>query len=97
MIYSANFYGGNHYAMGYAVSEGPLGTFVKSKENPILQGNGPVTGTGHGMCTTLPSGKTVCVYHGRTAKTGHARMVFIDELQMTRKDGIKIKGPTLKE
>ena len=97
MIYSANFFGGSHYAMGYAVSEYPLGPYTKSSDNPVLQGNGIVTGTGHGMCTTLPSGKTVCVYHGRTAKTGHARMVFIDEMQMTRKGGIKIKGPTLKE
>ena len=97
MIYSANFYGGKHYAMGYAVSDGPLGPFVKSKENPVLQGNGTVTGTGHGMCASLPGGKEVCVYHGRTVNTGNERVVFIDEMQITRQGKIIINGPTLKE
>ena len=97
MIYSANFFGGSHYAMGYAVSDNPLGPFVKSKDNPVLQGNGIVTGTGHGMCTSLPGGKKVCVYHGRTEKTGHVRMVFIDEMHITKQGKLKINGPTLKE
>ena len=34
-----------------------------------------------------------CVYHGRTAKTGEERVVFIDRMQV--KNGkIKVLGPT---
>lgn len=95
MIYSANFFGGSHYAMGCAVADSPLGTFVKYPDNPVLEGNGKVTGTGHGMCATLPSGKMVCVYHGRTAATGDARVVFIDRMHFSRKGDLVIDGPTL--
>lgn len=40
-----------NYAVGYATSKSPLGPFVKSKYNPVLEKNiekgGIVTGTGH--------------------------------------------------
>ena len=35
-MYSANFYASEDYALGYAVSESPMGPFVKSETNPIL-------------------------------------------------------------
>ncbi len=95
MIYSANFYAGSHYAMGCAVSDSPLGPFVKSPLNPIMQGDGKVTGTGHGMFATLPSGQMVCVYHGRTAETGEARVVFIDKMHFSKAGDLVIDGPTL--
>lgn len=65
MMYSANFFGGANYAVGYATSENPLGPFVKSPDNPVLQKNvnegGGVTGTGHNMVLTLPEGQMLCV------------------------------------
>ncbi len=39
MMYSANFFGGEHYAVGYAVSDDPLGPFVKAANNPVLEKN----------------------------------------------------------
>lgn len=96
MIYSANYFGGSHYAMGCAVASSPLGPFIKCPNNPVLEGNGKVTGTGHGMFATLPSGKIVCVYHGRTAATGNARVVFIDKMHFSPEGDLVIDGPTLK-
>ncbi|HEX2536220.1 MAG TPA: glycoside hydrolase family 43 protein, partial [Chitinophagaceae bacterium] len=50
IMYSANHFGGEHYAIGYATGPTPLGPFTKAANNPVLQKNtdrgGPVTGTG---------------------------------------------------
>ena len=98
IMYSANHFGGQHYAIGYATSASPLGPFKKSADNPILAKNidkgGVVTGTGHNSIAYSPDGKEMfCVYHGRTAKTGDERVVFIDRMQV--KNGrIIISGPT---
>jgi len=98
IMYSANYFGGQHYAVGYATSSSPLGPFKKAANNPVLQKNttqgGVVTGTGHNSITYSPDGKEMfCVYHGRTTKTGDERVVFIDRMEV--KDGkIIVHGPT---
>lgn len=98
MMYSANYFGGKNYAVGYATSKSPLGPFKKAANNPVLQKNtakgGIVTGTGHNSITWSPDGKTMlCVYHGRTSKTGDERVVFIDRMKVS--NGIlTVNGPT---
>jgi beta-xylosidase len=98
IMYSANHFGGRYYAVGYATSASPLGPFKKAANNPVLQKNtdkgGLVTGTGHNSITYSPdSTEMFCVYHGRTAKTGEERVVFIDRMQV--KNGkITVFGPT---
>lgn len=98
MMYSANHFGGEYYAIGYATAGNALGPFKKAANNPVLQKNtdkgGTVSGTGHNSITYSPDGKEMfCVYHGRTAKTGEERVVFIDRIQV--KEGkITIDGPT---
>ncbi len=98
LMYSANYFGGKNYAVGYATAKSPLGPFTKAANNPVLQKNtetgGIVTGTGHNSITYAPDGKTMlCVYHGRTSKTGDERVVFIDKMQV--KDGVlTVDGPT---
>jgi beta-xylosidase len=98
IMYSANHFGGQHYAIGYATGASPLGPFKKADNNPILQRNtgkgGVVTGTGHNSIAWSPDGKEMfCVYHGRTARTGDNRVVFIDRMRV--KDGkITVFGPT---
>lgn len=99
MMYSANFFGGKNYAVGYATSKHPLGPFTKAANNPVLEKNtasgGIVTGTGHNSVTWSPDGKTMlCVYHGRTNKTGDERVVFIDEMYITKDGQLKVNGPT---
>ncbi|WP_461100380.1 glycoside hydrolase family 43 protein [Spirosoma koreense] len=98
IMYSANHFGGQYYAIGYATARSPLGPYQKAANNPVLQKNtdrgGSVSGTGHNSVTYSPDGREMfCVYHGRTAKTGDERVVFIDRMQVD-KGRIKILGPT---
>ncbi len=98
MMYSANFFGGANYAVGYATSKNPLGPFEKAANNPVLQKNveqgGKVTGTGHCMALTLPGGQMLCVYHGRTQDTGKQRVVFMDKMEITPEGQLVVHGPT---
>jgi beta-xylosidase len=98
IMYSANHFAGQNYAVGYATASSPLGPFKKAANNPVLQKNtakgGTVTGTGHNSITYSPDGKEMfCVYHGRTTATGDERVVFIDRMKA---DGTKLSvfGPT---
>jgi len=100
MMYSANYFGGKNYAVGYATSQSPLGPFKKADNNPILQKNveqgGIVTGTGHNSVTTSSDGKKMlCVYHGRTSRTGNNRVVFIDEMEVLSDGKLIVHGPTV--
>lgn len=102
MMYSANFFGGEHYAVGYAVSDNPLGPFVKADNNPILEKNiekgGDVTGTGHNMLFKLKgSDKVFSAFHGRTKSTGEERVVFIDEVTIDENGILSIDGPSTGE
>lgn len=99
MMYSANYFGGKNYAVGYATSKTPLGPFVKASNNPVLQKNvekgGTVTGTGHNSITYSPDGKEMfCVYHGRTTPTGDQRVVFIDRMKILKNGRLVVEGPT---
>lgn len=99
MMYSANYFGGKNYAVGYATSKQPLGPFVKSANNPVLEKNvekgGIVTGTGHNSVTYSKDGKQMyCVYHGRTQKTGEERVVFIDKMGVDEEGRLYVEGPT---
>lgn len=98
IMYSANHFGGEHYAVGYATGNSPLGPFKKAEENPILHKNthkgGIVSGTGHNSIVYAPDGKEMfCVYHGRTIATGSERVVFIDRMKVEN-GKITVYGPT---
>lgn len=102
MMYSANFFGGQHYAVGYATTNNPLGPFKKAENNPVLQKNtdhgGIVTGTGHNSVVWTKDKKEMyCIYHGRTAKTGNARVVFIDKMTINKNGLLEVKGPTTQQ
>jgi beta-xylosidase len=102
MMYSANYFGGQNYAVGYATSKNPLGPFFKAASNPVLQKNveqgGIVTGTGHNSITWSPDGKEMlCVYHGRTSATGENRVVFIDHMKVLDDGTLVVYGPTSKD
>jgi len=99
IMYSANYYAGENYAVGYATSNAPLGPFIKFNNNPILEKNfdkgGDVTGTGHNSVLFMDGTKKMyCVYHGRTTKTGNERVVFIDEMKILEDGTLKVLGPT---
>ncbi len=101
IMYSANYFGGKNYAVGYATSKSSLGPFKKSDNNPVLAKNvdkgGIVTGTGHNSITWSPDGKEMfCVYHGRTTATGDDRVVFLDRMKILKDGRLLVEGPTTK-
>ncbi|HUR10095.1 MAG TPA: glycoside hydrolase family 43 protein [Flavitalea sp.] len=98
MMYSANHFGGENYAVGYATASQPLGPFVKAANNPVLQKNtrsgGDVTGTGHNsILFSADSSRMYCVYHGRTKSTGDERVVFIDKMEVLKNGKLVVNGP----
>ncbi|MDX1545268.1 MAG: family 43 glycosylhydrolase [Christiangramia sp.] len=98
MMYSANNFAGENYAIGYATASSPLGPFQKSDHNPVLQKEGAVTGTGHNSVIADPDGRGwICVYHGRTEKTGPKRLVFMDKMDIDENGILNVEGPTLTE
>ncbi|MBD1420719.1 glycoside hydrolase family 43 protein [Sphingobacterium chuzhouense] len=101
MMYSANHFAGENYAVGYATADQPLGPYTKATNNPVLEKNthkgGLVSGTGHNSVLITKDGKMWCVYHGRTDRTGQQRMVFIDEMKILDDGTLEVQGPTHKE
>lgn len=98
IMYSANFYGGGNYAVGYATSKSPLGPFEKAANNPVLQENasrgGRVLGTGHNMVLKMADGNYYTVYHGRMTDNPGERVVFIDRLEISPEGILTVAGPT---
>ncbi|MNV24941.1 Arabinoxylan arabinofuranohydrolase precursor [compost metagenome] len=94
MMYSANYFAGANYAVGYATATAPLGSYQKSASNPIIEKNtnrgGVVSGTGHNSLFQDKEGKIRCVYHGRTLKTGDQRIVFISDVFFDEKGQLNI-------
>lgn len=80
LTYTANDYRSQDYAVGYAVSDSPMGPFVKYDGNPILKKDGVIFGPGHHSFTTSPDGKSLLiVYHiHHDAKEVHPRLTCVD-------------------
>ena len=98
LTYSANDYRSIDYAIGYAVSDSPLGPFVKYEGNPILHRTEDVNGVGHHSFTYSKDGsQMICVYHRHNSLTTvHPRTTCIDRAWFDG-DVLKISGPTTKE
>lgn len=101
LMYSANHFAGENYAVGYATSKNPLGPFIKANNNPILEKNthkgGVVSGTGHNMVLKTKNGETYTVYHARTTKTGKNRVVFMDKIDISPTGELSVLGPSVKQ
>lgn len=100
LSYSANDYQSPYYAIGYAVSDSPLGPYRKAAENPILKRNEHFNGTGHHSFTVSEDGKHwICVYHVHHSLNDiHPRMVCIDRAEFVLDErgesALRIYGPT---
>jgi len=98
ITYSANFFGGDWYAVGYATADAPLGPYTKAANNPILERNtnkgGIVRGVGHGNVFFSPDrSEMYYVYHARTE--GHDRKLFIDRMFVDAKGVLTVDGPSV--
>lgn len=85
MIYSANHYQNQDYAVGYATASSPFGPWIKSAGNPILrrpQAN--LVGTGHGAPFIDADGKLRYVFHAHsTTSTVQPRKLYITDMAIT--------------
>ncbi len=63
LSYSANHTRCEDYAVGYAVSNSPLGPFEKCKDNPVLKKTEKVVGVGHHSFFKGKNGDGYIVYH----------------------------------
>lgn len=100
LTYSCNHTRSQDYAVGYAVSDKPLGPFVKYKGNPILHKTETVFGVGHHSFSLAADGKTLlCAYHSHESKEqAFPRKVCIDLAEFVRKEGeddiLVVHGPS---
>lgn len=96
LFYSGNFFASPEYSVGYAVSDSPLGPFIKAQENPILSRTEYVSGPGHNSVIKTPDGKEYfIVYHTQMKKEGtHLRQLAIDRLIFTPDGKVKVIGPS---
>ena len=101
LTYSANHTRSEDYAVGYAISDSPMGPFKKVSYNPILKKNDAFNGTGHHSFTTSKDGsEIVCVYHARPRRdTGCPRMTCVDRARFVADENggydiLVIDGPT---
>lgn len=101
LMYTANAFWDPFYAVGYAVSDKPLGSFHKNENNPILSNdleNG-ISGPGHNTVTVGLDDETLyAVYHVHTDTNNPSgdRRPAIDRIYF--EDGeMKIDGPTSTE
>lgn len=87
LTYSANHTRNAAYAVGYAVSDSPMGPFVKYGGNPILHRFDDIVGTGHHsfMPTDTPD-KYLCTYHCHGSRNGDfkPRMVCFAEAEFVK-------------
>lgn len=97
LLYSANWWESNRYAVGYAVCEKITGPCIKPEPGPILRSFGSTLGPGGEAFFTDTKGNLWLAYHAwTTPKVGYpvgARSLHIDRI--TFEDGKPvIHGPT---
>lgn len=85
LIYSANDFRNQDYAVGYATSDNPLGPWKKSENNPIIHGSDVGEyGVGHGDLLRDQNDKMLYVLHAHNSSTAvHPRVSAIIELELT--------------
>lgn len=101
LIYSANHYESQDYAVGYATSSSPKGPWKKYTGNPILRRDKPaasgLVGTGHGAPFICADGSYKYIYHahGSTTSVG-PRTSYINDFNFSENGTISISGEAIK-
>lgn len=100
LTYSGTGYESPDYALGYATSDAPLGTYTRYDGNPILSRTEKLYGPGHHSFTVSPDGSELFVVyhvHNTTSKV-HPRKICIDRARFVPTDSgtdrLEIFGPT---
>lgn len=95
LSFSCNHTESPDYAIGYAVSENPMGPFKKYRDNPILAKTALVAGVGHhSFFRRFEDDHLMCVYHRHySTSQNYPRQVCLDEASFEG-DLLRINGPT---
>lgn len=97
LFYSGGCYANSTYAIGYAVSDSPMGPFVKYENNPVIASTDSVSGPGNNsFFTTLDGEELYTCYHTHTIKSigGGNRKVTIDRCGFRQDGSFYVNGPT---
>ena len=91
LIYSANGYTSQDYAVGFATSDSPFGPWKKYEGNPVLHKCDGLVGVGHGAPFVDMEGKMRYVFHAHKSESEiHPRNSFV--VDMFVKDSIVSLG-----
>jgi beta-xylosidase len=97
LFYSGGCYADSTYAIGYAVSDSPMGPFVKYDKNPVIASTENVSGPGNNsFFKTLDGKELYTCYHTHTIKLigGGNRKVTIDRCGFRQDGSFYVNGPT---
>jgi beta-xylosidase len=97
LLYSANAYDSDRYAVGYATSETLTGPYADAPENPILASGGGAAGPGGQAVAIDDDGDAWLLYHAWDParvgdRVGGARALWLDELAIDA-DRVRVDGP----
>ena len=93
LIYSANHFRSQDYAVGYATSASPFGPWKKYAGNPLLHKVENLVGTGHGAPFVDGNGKYRYVFHAHKSQTEvNQRNTYIIDMTFSDKNGVSIGG-----
>lgn len=101
LIYSANHYQSQDYAVGYATATSPLGPWKKYAGNPILRRDQKVAsglfGTGHGAPFVCNDGSYKYIFHAHWSESKVApRTSFIADFTFADDGSISIGGELIR-
>ena len=83
LMYSANGYTSQDYAVGYATSKSPFGPWKKYEKNPILHNYKGLVGVGHGAPFIDKEGKMRYVFHAHKSTTEiHPRDAYVVDMSL---------------
>jgi GH43 family beta-xylosidase len=83
LMYSAQWWHGPDYAVGFATSRSPLGPWTKNPDNPILQHYRGLKGTGGCAAAPAPDGKGMLIFfHAQGPPDSLRRDTYFDQLNI---------------
>lgn len=102
LIYSANHYESQDYAVGYATASSPTGPWTKYSGNPILRRDKEaaksvgLVGTGHGAPFICADGSYKYIFHAHASEISVGpRASYISNLNISDEGVISITGKTI--
>lgn len=101
LLYSANHYESQDYAVGYATSSSPLGPWKKYNGNPILRRDKAaadgLVGTGHGAPFVCEDGSYKYIFHAHASTTNVGpRTSYINDLHFSDDGVISVDGELIR-